>query len=98
MTQSTNIDDVWIFGINDDTRDAFCILESHMPPGFSAIRGLVDSVPKGDTVANVCLPSSGIDHIGIAWLEGQVSYGGHRLLVKNWLPGYTAVRCFPDST
>ncbi len=69
MAQGSHINDIGIFRIDHDSRNVPGVFESYVPPGLSAIGGFIDTIPEGNTVADVRLPGPGIDDIGIAGFQ-----------------------------
>src|SRR5579875_429142 len=65
MSQRRNIDDIRIFGMNQNFPDRARVAQSDVFPGLSRVDRLVDAVALCDIAAQGRLAGAHVNHIGI---------------------------------
>ena len=81
--------------MDPDSPDGLRSRESHGLPGFSGVRGFIDSGPRHRGPEDIGFSGSDPDDIRIGVGDGDIADGQGRHLFENRLPGDTAVDRFP---
>ena len=97
MPQGSNIDDLRIGGVNNNTPDSTRLLQPHMFPGLASVIGFVNPVAHGVRGPyHKGLPGPGPHDVRIGWGNGHSPYGRGLHTVENRLPVDPSVGCFPQ--
>ena len=82
--------------MNDDSSNAAGLLQPHIGPGFSRVRGFVDSIADYIAIADdPSLACSRPHYTGVSWCDRKRANRCGGLLIENRSPAVAAVGRFP---
>ena len=83
--------------MDEDAPDVLAALEPHVPPGVSAVDGLVDAVAPAGRLPVLRLPGADPDQVRVRLVEGDVADGARGLVVEDRRPRGAVVPGLPDA-
>ncbi len=93
----TRVDDVAVFGIDQNLRDVFGILEAGVLPVFAAVDGFVDAVADRHAVAHPAFPSARPYDLRVGGIDGHRADGLHVGEIEHGLECGSSVDRLPDA-
>jgi hypothetical protein len=97
MAEHGDEDTIGVVRINQNCADLLTVSQAHVFPGFSAVRGLVDTVTGREIRSLQALTTADVQDVGVRRRDGQGADGAGRLVVEDRRPHPAIVGCLPHA-
>ena len=96
-SQGCDVSDIWIYRMQNHAMDFLGFFEPQKFPAIAAINAFINSIPNANAVAGIALAGSDPNDAGIGLKNRYRANRRGGLIVKNRLPGDSAIGGFPDA-
>src|SRR5882724_9933448 len=97
LSWRTGVNDVAVFRIDQDFRDALGIAQAHVVPVLAPVGRLIDAIAYANTVPRPGFTGTDPNGFRCLRIDGDGADRLHRLLVENGLIGSAAIHGLPDA-
>ena len=97
MSQSSDENDVWVRGMDDDAADLEGIVQAGVFPMCTAVDGLINAIARRQIRADVGFSGTGVEYVRVRRRHFQGPDRRNVLTVKDRLPDDSGVGRFPDA-